>query len=180
MGRGGKNYLVERLVRERFRQGAKIPQFVLALGRAIEAGGHHVGRVAQPRHFAAFCAVVRRPLAHHAILAGVEDAIHLVLRGHAEEAAAVVPVQILRETLEIVGSHFIAQIAIPHLACSISILYDCMLAERGGRNGNQIGYRIELHEGHLSVMTVESQQRLRDGLLGTSFGELPQLAINLG
>ena len=120
MGRGGKNYLVERLVREGFRQSAQIPQFVLALGGAVEARRDHMGRIAEPRHLAAFRAVVRRPFAHHAVLAGIEDAIHLVLRRHAEEAAAVVPVQVLGKTLEVVRSHLVAQIAIPHLAGSIS------------------------------------------------------------
>ena len=53
-----------------------------------------------------------------------------------------------------------------------------MLAKRGCGDGDQIRYRIELHERHLSVMTVQSQQGLRDVLRRASFGELPQLAIN--
>ena len=178
MGRGRKNYLVEGLVGKRLGERTQIPQFVLALGGAVEAGGHHVRRVAQPRHLAALRSVVWRPLAHHAVLAGIEDAIHLILRGHAEEAAAVVPVQILRETLEIVRSHLITQIAVPHLASSISMRQIYILIKRRCRHGNQIGHRIELHKGHLSVMAVEGQYGLRDVLLGTSLGELPQLAIN--
>lgn len=133
-----------------------------------------------PNHaiLAALRSVVWRPLAHHTVLAGIEDAIHLILRGHAEEAAAVVPVQILRETLEIVRSHLITQIAVPHLASSISMRQIYILIKRRCRHGNQIGHRIELHKGHLSVMAVEGQYGLRDVLLGTSLGELPQLAIN--
>ena len=47
------------------------------------------------------------PLADYAILARIEDAVHLVLRRDAEQGAAVVPVQILGKRLAIAAHDLI-------------------------------------------------------------------------
>lgn len=48
---------------------------------------------------------------------------------------------------------------------------------RGSRDGDEIGDGIELDEGDLSVMTLQLQQGLCDGLRQASLRELPELPL---
>ena len=112
--------LVERVEGDRLAEVAQVPHLPLALRCAIEAGGEDARRLAQPRHLGALGAVVGLPLAHQAVLARIENAVHLVLCGHAEERAAVVPVQVLGKGLAVAAHHLVAILAIPHLRRSIA------------------------------------------------------------
>lgn len=48
---------------------------------------------------------------------------------------------------------------------------------RGGRHGDEIRHGIELDKGHLSVVSLELQDGLRNRLRQTSLGELPELRV---
>ena len=112
--------LVQRVRGDGFVEVAEIPHSPLTLRCAIEARGDDTRRFAQPRHLRRLRAVVGTPLADYAILARIEDAIHLVLRRDAEQGAAVVPVQILGKRLAIAAHDLVTQLAVPHLGRAVA------------------------------------------------------------
>ena len=115
-----RNDHIQRVVRNGLGEVLQVPQLPLSLGRAVEAGGDDVRAVAQPRHLGALGAFVGLPLAHHGALARVEDAVHFVLRGDADERAVVVPVQVLREGFAIEGVELFLGAKIPNLSSAVA------------------------------------------------------------
>ena len=169
--------MIQGVLGDRLRQVAQIPHFPLALRGAVEAGGDNARMLAGPRHFGAFRAVVRTPLRDDAILAGVEETVHLVFRGDAEHVASVAPVEILGKRLAIARHDLVAELAVPHLGSTITRVREIGQALRRSRNSNQVGYRIELHKGNLSVVSCKGQKRLRNRFGRTALRELPKLPI---
>ena len=100
--------LIQRVVSERPAQIAQIPHLPLTLGRSVEARGDDSRMLAGPRHFGAFRSVMRTPFRDDAVIARVEETVHLIFGRYAEQIASIAPVKVLRKSLAITRHHLIA------------------------------------------------------------------------
>ena len=83
-GKEGATGLVQRILCQGTREVAKVPQLPFTLGSSVKAGGDDMRRLAQPSHLGAFRTIVGKVFRYHAVLAGIEDAMHFILGRYAE------------------------------------------------------------------------------------------------